>query len=699
MINFTSLKSWMLAAALCFAGSAMAQTELLQNAGFEEWNGGDPAHWVSTTTAGNATLSQSSDARTGSSSVMVKGASSNKRLAYEEMTLSPGTYTFSIYAKAATEENASARPGYAPVNDDNSMGPYVYGEYVNDITNAEWVQVAYTFTLEAETKVNLVVMNPKLPGKDLLLDDASLTTEDGGIVDEPVEPEPEPTPSIFEETFGESLGAFTIDNVVPAEGLEGEVWTFDSRYGAKATSYANGQNYPTESWLISPSIDLTAVKSAVLTFDHACNYFNDVTTDLTLWVREGADGEWAKLEIPTYPNSWTFVSSGEIDLAAYVGKTVQIGFKYVCTEKAGTYELKNFVVAEKSGEEPEEPEVPENESSKENPYTVAQALAAYNAEVATPGVWVKGYIVGYVDGQSLESGAVFGAEAPEGGTVSATNLLIADKADVTDYTQCLIVQLTAGNIREALNLQDHPENLGKEVVLAGSLETYFKTCGLKSPTDYILEGVEPEPVPMIDFVKATEVVSGKRYVLAVLNDELSIVAQNLTESAGYGYLYTSPVTVEDGKLAAAENNAFTFTATDGGYTIQDSYGRYVYMTGTFNSLNVSAELPESGHVWTVAFDADGAATITNVEMSKWIQYSSGYSSFGSYPAAQDGGILPYLYVESDGSSIAEVNAADEDAPVEVYTLSGVKVGNSLDDVRGGSIYIVKKGNVVKKVLK
>ena len=180
MINFTSLKSWMLAAALCFAGSAMAQTELLQNAGFEEWNGGEPAHWVSTTTAGNATLSQSSDARTGSSSVMVKGASSNKRLAYEEMTLSPGTYTFSIYAKAATEENASARPGYAPVNDDNSMGTYVYGEYVNDITNAEWVQVAYTFTLEAETKVNLVVMNPTKPGKDLLLDDASLTTEDRG---------------------------------------------------------------------------------------------------------------------------------------------------------------------------------------------------------------------------------------------------------------------------------------------------------------------------------------------------------------------------------------------------------------------------------------------------------------------------------------------------------------------------------------
>lgn len=699
MVNFTSLKSWMLAAALCFTGSAMAQTELLQNAGFEEWNGDEPAHWVSTTTAGNGTVSQSSDARTGSSSLLLKGDDSNKRLAYEETVLLPGTYTFSIYAKAATEENASARPGYAPVNENGSMGQYVYGEYVNDITNAEWVPVTYTFTLDAETKVNLVVMNPKTPGKDLLLDDASLTTEDGGIVSVPDEPEPEPAPVIFEETFSESLGGFTIDNVVPAEGLEGEVWTFDSRYGAKATSYSGGQNIPTESWLISPAIDLTAVKGAVLTFDHACNYFNDVTTDLTLWVREGSEGEWAKLEIPTYPNSWTFVSSGEIDLTAYAGKTVQIGFKYVCTEKAGTYEMKNFVVSEKTGETPDEPETPENESSKENPYSVAQALAAYNASAAIPDVWVKGYIVGYVDGASLESGAVFGAEAPEGGEVSASNMLIADNADVTDYTQCLVVQLSAGNIRSALNLKDNPENLGKTVVLSGSLETYFKVCGLKSLTDYELEGDAPAPETMVDFVKATEIVSGKRYVLAVLTDELSVVAQNLTESDRYGYLYTSPVTVDGGKMTVGESHAFTFTATDGGYLIQDALGRYMYMAGTFNSFNVSAELPESGYVWTVELGADGAATITNVEMSKWIQYSSTYSSFGSYAEAQEEGILPTLYVEADGTSIAEVNTDDANATVEVYTLDGLKVGNSLDDVRSGAIYIVKKGNSVKKVVK
>ena len=113
---------------------------------------------------------------------------------------------------------------------------------------------------------------------------------------------------------------------------------------------------------------------------------------------------------------------------------------------------------------------------------------------------------------------------------------------------------------------------------------------------------------------------------------------------------------------------------------------------------MSAELPESGYLWTIFFDADGLATITNVDMNKWVQYSSKYNSFGSYETAQEGGILPYLYVETDGQSIESVGADNADAPVEVYTLGGVKVGDSLNGLQKG-IYIVKQGNKVQKVLK
>ena len=49
------------------------------------------------------------------------------------------------------------------------------------------------------------------------------------------------------------------------------------------------------------------------------------------------------------------------------------------------------------------------------------------------------------------------------------------------------------------------------------------------------------------------------------------------------------------------------------------------------------------------------------------------------------------------SGISSVEDA-VNAPVEVYTLNGVKVGSSLDGLKKG-IYLVKKGNKVQKVLK
>ena len=120
------------------------------------------------------------------------------------------------------------------------------------------------------------------------------------------------------------------------------------------------------------------------------------------------------------------------------------------------------------------------------------------------------------------------------------------------------------------------------------------------------------------------------------------------------------------------------------------------MTGTFNSFNVSSEQPESGYIWNIDIAADGLATITNVEMNKWVQYSTQYTSFGVYPDEQ--GLLPSLYMEKGGSSVTVVGADASNAPVEVYTLGGVKVGSSLNGLQKG-IYIIKQGGTVKKVMK
>ena len=151
----------------------------LTNGDFEQWADGQPTGWKSASTASSATLAQSTDAHGGSYSVNVKGKeSSNVRLASQEITLAAGTYAFSFYAKATTADKAQCRAGYVPVTN-GSVGNYTYSSEYPELNNTGWTQVSYEFTLDSETTVCLLVMNPKKSnyssGKDILVDDATLT--------------------------------------------------------------------------------------------------------------------------------------------------------------------------------------------------------------------------------------------------------------------------------------------------------------------------------------------------------------------------------------------------------------------------------------------------------------------------------------------------------------------------------------------
>lgn len=159
---------------------------LLANGDFEAWNGSIPVNWKSASTASSATLSQKSDAHGGSYSVGVGFAeTSNKRIAYKEITLKAGTYKFSFYAKSTTENPSQCRPGYVPVKS-GSVGTYSYGDYAS-IKNSSWTLVEHEFSLTETTTLCLVVMNPKTSSyataQEILIDDASLTTKDGGLVE------------------------------------------------------------------------------------------------------------------------------------------------------------------------------------------------------------------------------------------------------------------------------------------------------------------------------------------------------------------------------------------------------------------------------------------------------------------------------------------------------------------------------------
>lgn len=152
--------------------------EAFTNGGFESWDSGLPVNWKSACTASSASLSQSTDAHSGSYSVLVGGNdSANKRLAYKELTLPAGTYVFSCWSKRVTDETKQIRLGYVPVTD-GAVGSYVYNTAYVTMDDSTWKTCSYEFTLSAETTICLVVMNCKKSnyssGADVLIDDVTL---------------------------------------------------------------------------------------------------------------------------------------------------------------------------------------------------------------------------------------------------------------------------------------------------------------------------------------------------------------------------------------------------------------------------------------------------------------------------------------------------------------------------------------------
>jgi len=326
---------------------------LLVNGDFESWTNGLPDHWKPSSTAGGASLSQSTSAHGGSYAVEAAVASSgNKRLAYEEITLKAGTYTADFFVKAAGSDGASINKGYVKIENGAVSGSYVYDGYVNDITT-DWQEVSYSFTLQSETTICLVVMIPKNSKSNVIIDDFSLSTSDGGLVDgnDPTpEPQPTPTGAIFAETFANGQGAFTIDNVTLPSALT-YIWNAGSYQNdkfMKASAYKSNTNYESESWLISPEVDLTNATTAKLSFEQAINaYFGNIDDEAMVYAKK-AGGQWTKLTIshPTKPASgYTSFEGTVVDISAFTGGKMQFAFVYKSTSNsAGAWEVKNVVV-------------------------------------------------------------------------------------------------------------------------------------------------------------------------------------------------------------------------------------------------------------------------------------------------------------------------------------------------------------------
>lgn len=174
---------------------------------------------------------------------------------------------------------------------------------------------------------------------------------------------------VFEESFATSQGNFEIDNKQLPEGGT-FVWKHDAGtpeggnpyYYMKASAFINKAAKASESWLISPEVDLSTATTATLTFMHIINHAGDMQTQQTLWVTETSAENWQQVTIPNYPagNNWNEVSSGNIDLSAYAGKKIKFAFKYVSTTAAAAtwevYDVKVVANGEGGGTVAPDPE-------------------------------------------------------------------------------------------------------------------------------------------------------------------------------------------------------------------------------------------------------------------------------------------------------------------------------------------------------
>ncbi|CDD51694.1 putative uncharacterized protein [Bacteroides sp. CAG:875] len=173
---------------------------------------------------------------------------------------------------------------------------------------------------------------------------------------------------VLDESFATGQGNFTIkDKQLPEGGSY--VWKHDAGtttggtpyYYMKASAFISGAK-ASESWLISPEVDLSTATTATLSFMHIINHAGDMKTQQTLWVTETSTENWQQVAIPNYPagNNWDKVSSGNIDLSAYTGKKIKFAFKYVSTTSAAAtwevYDVKVIANGEGGGTVTPEPD-------------------------------------------------------------------------------------------------------------------------------------------------------------------------------------------------------------------------------------------------------------------------------------------------------------------------------------------------------
>ena len=205
-------------------------------------------------------------------------------------------------------------------------------------------------------------------------------------------------------------------------------------------------------------------------------------------------------------------------------------------------------------------------------------------------------------------------------TLDGTDPSYEDFTNETGTTKCSKYYVMYPELNESATI--------KAMAVKVDGETVYKSDIVEAR--YIVSPTKP-------YVPVTSIANGEKYAF-VANDS---VADFLFGAANGNLQGRKPSGKYDKYIETVAYNAFTFTSTDGGYTIQDSEDRYMHMEGNDGKVTFAAEKPATGAVWSVSVE-NGTATIKNGNNT--LYYSTANDIFGCYAEKTDDMVLPSLYM-------------------------------------------------------
>lgn len=204
---------------------------------------------------------------------------------------------------------------------------------------------------------------------------------------------------------------------------------------------------------------------------------------------------------------------------------------------------------------------------------------------------------------------------------------------------------------------------GKAVITAEAAENDKYAAGKATCTIYVWH--------YVTYKKATAIESGKKYLIVAQRDGNTYYAMPQKETANFGYLNTQMKegTLDELKIESSYDDNFVFAKYEDGYSIQDCYGRYLYM----DDEHAAFQLGKEPVAWELEASDNGTFSLTN--NGKFIQFGQGtFKSFGAYAIMQDITVLPMLFKMVEGATgINNIQTTTAVKNNVMYNIAGQRV--------------------------